>query len=194
MKELEKLIPKRCPGVSPMLVKELVTTMIDEDGVISVEKCGQINIYWCFKNQVIMKLYESICKLRSKIQETRKEIELLKFEINKQVKHEKCPKFSSDGVKYDRNTLLQELDDLKAQIKQRTKEYNKIEGLCWDDDKIKAKQEEISRQIHNLDVITDNIEILICSLAKRCSVDVFTIKTELEIPHEFEEIHNKLRS
>lgn len=32
-----------------MIVKDLVQQMIDEDGVISVEKCGNINIYWCFK-------------------------------------------------------------------------------------------------------------------------------------------------
>lgn len=58
IKELEKSIPKKC-GISPMIVKDLVQQMIDEDGVISVEKCGNINIYWCFKNQTLQKLYDS---------------------------------------------------------------------------------------------------------------------------------------
>lgn len=171
-----------------MLVKELVTTMIDEDGVISVEKCGQINIYWCFKNQVIMKLYETISTTRSKVLAITEEVRQLELEVNRQLEHEKCPKFSTGGVDYDREEVLQDFSHLNARKKQKTNEYNAIKEKRWDNETINAKQLEISSQIHNLDIITDNIDILVDFLAKRCCVDADTIKKELEIPCEFQEI------
>ncbi|KAL3234991.1 Meiotic nuclear division protein 1 [Nakaseomyces bracarensis] len=191
MKELEKLIPKRCPGVSAMTVKEIIIAMIEEDNVISLEKCGQINIYWCFKNQVIMKLYEAVCTLRVKIADIKEEIKALETDINHQNKSEKCPMFSSGGIKYQRDTLLQELDTLKKNITSTMKDFTAVEEMMWDQARICGEQTNLGNQIHNLEVITDNIEILLSYLAKRCGIDISAIKDELDIPREFEEYNFK---
>lgn len=49
IKELEKRLSKEC-GISPMILPDLIKNLLDEN-MISMEKCGASNIYWCFEYQ-----------------------------------------------------------------------------------------------------------------------------------------------
>ena len=49
IKELEKKLQKDC-GISSMIIPDLIKKLTD-DNLISVEKCGSSNIYWCFEYQ-----------------------------------------------------------------------------------------------------------------------------------------------
>lgn len=190
MKELEKLIPKRCAGISPMIVKELVQQMIDEDGLICVEKCGNINVYWCFKNQIKQKIYDD-CKRISKVIETRTvEINEMKDKLNITNETQRCPQLmgTNGEILFSRKEQLQVNNEIVEETKKLQIEYNKISQIRWNKQTIEDKRRMLSMNSGTLEIITDNIEILVGYLCKRFNIEPRQLRKELEIPEEFEEI------
>ncbi|SCU87746.1 LAMI_0D07316g1_1 [Lachancea mirantina] len=187
MKELEKLIPKNCPGVSSMLVKDLVQQMIDEDGIITVEKCGNVNVYWCFESQIQMKLVQERDHLQQKLQDTTENIAATKQKLADDKKGLRSSVFSVQGKQKRRDTVLEELKDLDNKLKQLRANYDKVSQHKWNKDKIAKKTRDLSAAIRNLDTITDNIEIIVAFLCHEFSIDGNDLRTELNIPEEFKE-------
>lgn len=192
MKELEKLIPKHCPGVSSMLVKELVQAMIDEDGLISVEKCGNINIYWCFANQITQRLYDTGIKLEETLRQKTQAALELRQQVEDQLANHRSAEFSSGDPKtptlYRRAQVLQELKDTDSLIRQLDMQYEKVSMTRWDQQKINDKRDALKSKLIKLDALTDNIEILISYLANTYSIPMNDLRRELEVPEEFEDI------
>ncbi|CAI4061939.1 hypothetical protein N7582_002006 [Saccharomyces uvarum] len=186
IKELEKSIPKKC-GISPMIVKDLVQQMIDEDGVISVEKCGNINIYWCFKSQTLQTLYDSSETLKKKIQDTEAEIATCKQELEKTLQLGRRQKFTVGQKTYSREALLEQRKKTLEQIKKNSANLQKIENIRWDAAKIQEKKQMVQLKKAQLEKITDNIEILVDYLYKKFFLQPEQIRKEFEIPEEFKE-------
>lgn len=186
MKELEKLIPKKC-GVSPMLVKDLVQQMIDEDGLICVEKCGNINVYWCFKNQIIQKVYDSCERLKSQIEAKEKETIQLRENTRLACDGDRKELFMSrDGkTELSRQEQLKVNREIEEKIKILQSEYNRLSQTRWDKKKIDGKKKALDHNLRKLEVITDNIDILIDYFRAKYGVEPKSIRQELEIPEDF---------
>lgn len=188
MKELEKLIPKKC-GISSMMVKDLVQQMIDEDGMISVEKCGNINIYWCFKNQITQRIYDNCHKISQGCEETKKSIQDTKEKLLAATTNERSGSFHSpEGQELSRSKELSKHKELEERLKTVQLEYNQISQSRWDHDKIRRKRQEIRDKKDKLEKTTNNVEILLEYLCKRFCLESKQVRKELEIPEEFEEI------
>lgn len=186
MKELEKLIPKKCAGVSPMLVKDLVQQMIDEDGLICVEKCGNINVYWCFKNQIIQKVYDSCERLKGQVENKAKETARLQECVKSTNDTDRSETFNSrDGQTISRQDQLKVNREIEEQIKTLRLEYNRLSQTRWDKNKINEKRKTVDQNLRKLEVITDNIDIIIDYFRLKFGVDPKAIRQELEIPEEF---------
>ncbi|CAD6625251.1 XXYS1_4_G0033860.mRNA.1.CDS.1 [Saccharomyces cerevisiae] len=191
IKELEKSIPKKC-GISPMIVKDLVQQMIDEDGVISVEKCGNINIYWCFKNQTLQKLYDSSELIKKKIQEVKCDIATYKQELDKTLATGRRKKFTIGQKSYSREALLEKRKKIQDEIKKKSNSLQKIESIRWDAAKIQENKQQIRLKKVHLEKTTDNIEILIDYLYKKFFLKPEQIRKEFGIPEEFKEFTESL--
>lgn len=187
MKELEKLIPKKC-GISSMLVKDLVQQMIDEDAIVSVEKCGNINVYWCFKNQITQKIYDNCQRVSQQCNERRAAIEQFKLQLQNALASERSSTFTDEnGQLLDREEQLRKTRHLEERIRNLQAQYNALSRSRWDHDKIRAKRQEIRDKHERLEKTTDNIELLVGYLCKRFVIDSRQIKRELDIPEEFHE-------
>ncbi|AQZ18806.1 MND1 (YGL183C) [Zygosaccharomyces parabailii] len=187
MKELEKVIPKKC-GISSMLVKDLVQQMIDEDGIVSVEKCGNVNVYWCFKNQITQKIYDNCQKVAQQCAENRAAIEQTKQQLQSAQANERSSTFvDTDGHLHTREDELCKTRHLEERIRSLQAQYDTLSRSRWDHDKIRSKRQEIRDKHGRLEKTTDNIELLVECLCKRFLIDSRQIKRELEIPEEFEE-------
>lgn len=190
MKELEKLIPKKCAGVSSMLVKDLVQQMIDEDGLVCVEKCGNINVYWCFKNQITQKVYDSCQRLQAQIVEKEREVSDLKekFKIANDMDRSEEILGDNGTVEYSRQERLKVNHGLEEEIKRLQSEYSKLTQTRWNKEKIAAKLLVIQKESAKLETITDNIELIIEFLCSKYNIDSKSLRKELEIPEEFRKI------
>lgn len=173
-----------------MLVKELVQQMIDEDGVISVEKCGNINVYWCFKNQITMSLYKEIRNLQSCIEKSHKDIQDLKMELQLQKSGPRAETFDRGRETASRVEYLLKNEELDCQIKSLSGSYERLSQNKWDQDKINAKISEISKGVQQLDLVGDNIDILTDYLRKKYMVGMKELRQELGMPDEFKEFED----
>lgn len=190
MKELEKMIPKKCAGVSPMLVKDLVQQMIDEDGLISVEKCGNINVYWCFKNQITQKVYDSCQRLKEQADAKAAETVELKAKLKQTGETDRSESYkSSKGPVSSRAEQLQLNHKIEEEIKGLELQYNKLSQSRWDKEKIAAKRLALTRDLQRLETLTDNIDIVVDFFRGKYGVDPKSIRQELEIPEEFPAIN-----
>lgn len=172
-----------------MMVKDLVQQMIDEDGIVSVEKCGNINIYWCFKNQITQRIYDSGQRVSQQCEEAKYTIISTKSKLDEAVSSERCGYFQGP----DNNTLcrseeLAKHKDYEDRLKNLQLQYNQISQSRWDHDKIRCKRQEIRDGRDKLDKITDNVEVLLEYLCKRFCLEPRQLRKELEVPEEFEEI------
>lgn len=193
MKDLEKLIPKRCSGVSSMLVKELVQQLIDEDGLISVEKCGNVNVYWCFKNQIINKIHSEMMQATDSIKKTKVKLELISDQVKSQQEVDRAPNFTYDGVAYKRNECLKEYEIIVKDQMELEAKYKKVIEKKWDDDTIKERYANIKQKIDYLEKITDNIEVIVSYFVRKHGLRRDEVAAAINMPDEFEDFE-KIRS
>ncbi|AET41672.1 Mnd1p Ecym_8402 [Eremothecium cymbalariae DBVPG len=194
IKDLEKYIPKRCAGVTSMLVKELVQQLIDEDGIISVEKCGNVNVYWCFKNQLMGKMYVEMKQYKAKIDQSQEKIKELQSELDDQKQDKRSATFVHGGKNYKRAKLVKENEELGKQLTQVQTAYKKVAQVKWDDNKIKQHSEYLKRKLEQLDQITDNIELIISFLMRKHGVRRADLAASMDMPEEFEEFEEIRKS
>ncbi|CCE64249.1 hypothetical protein TPHA_0H00390 [Tetrapisispora phaffii CBS 4417] len=187
IKELEKLIPKKCPSISSMVVKELLQAMIDEDGLISVEKCGNINVYWCFKNQINQKIYENCTRLQKDIEEKTIVVSDLELRVASTVKNERAPNFTYDNKKYKRLVELDKLKKLDMQCKTLQNEYDSLMENLWDEQTLVKKIHLLEKKNDDLNILSDNIDSIISYLVNKYLVDANDIRKEYGIQEEYKE-------
>ncbi|AMD21030.1 HEL251Cp [Eremothecium sinecaudum] len=187
MKDLEKIIPKKCAGVSSMLVKDLVQQLIDEQGIISVEKCGNVNVYWCFKNQLVGKIHKEMKAVEASIDDTKAKIKALEADLHIQNKEERCDHFDHQHVRYKRTELLAKNEKLRKELAAIVGNYNTIEQTKWDQTTIEDRLKGLKQKLEQLDKITDNIEVNVSLLMRKYSLQRKEVTTALEIPHDFDD-------
>ncbi|QEU59593.1 Mnd1 [Kluyveromyces lactis] len=190
MKELEKYIPKKC-GISSMLVKELVQKMIDEDGLISVEKCGNINVYWSFKNQMQNKLNSDASNIEKRIEHEKSEIarcqELYQMEIQGQ---------RSDTLKnrrgWKRSAQLSKLKEVQKTIRGLNSKYDELSKNNWTPQRIKQEKHNLFEKASFAVGLADNIDCIAGYISSTYCVQMSDLKVELELPNEFNQFETIL--
>lgn len=187
IKELEKLVPKYCSNISPMIVKDLVQQLLDEDsdGIIFVEKCGISNVYWSFKNQAHNKMIITYNNFETKIDEKKKKIEELKSMIDLQEKGDRNPDFTINKQSFNRLELINKVKELKDNEILLKQELEKNIEKKWTKTTLETKKKELYEQRDTLENLTDNIEIMLEYLARKYSLQSSELRKELEIPEEF---------
>lgn len=145
IKDLEKKIPKEC-GVSAMLVPDLLKKLVD-DNLISLEKCGSSNIFWCFPYQKHHYYRCELEKAQLAIESFKEENEKKRVQLEKmKAVEEKSPERTELIDEY--NKLKEKFNKIEDQRKQSTEcsieEYKNLE----------KEKEEMKMKINKL---TDNI-------------------------------------
>lgn len=151
LKDLEKKISKEC-GISTMIIPDLLKKLQDED-LISVEKCGTSNVYWCFPyskhhsyscdtEKAILSIEgykEEIEKKKKQIGDINKLIDdperegLIKvynelkkriLEIEEEKKHQEVCSIE------EYNKFIKEIEEMKKQINKTTDDIFTIQGYA----------------------------------------------------------------
>lgn len=145
IKDLEKKIPKEC-GISSMLVPDLLKKLHEED-LISVEKCGTSNIYWCFP-------YSKHHLYSCEIEKVALSIEGFKEENKRKMEQiEKMKVLKEDTP--EREGLLEEYSTLKKMVS-AIEEENKRNVECPVSE-YKKFVREIKDMESNINKTTDDI-------------------------------------
>lgn len=168
--------------------------MIDEDGIISVEKCGSTNIYWCFKNQIMSKMILEMDSLRARIQAARSDTLNVKATLQSNATDLRKETFETATGQISRVEKLAELDALERELKSLKSRYDLKSEHTWDQTKIEAKVKMLKVQVEKLNTVTDNIDLIIGYLSRRFMIDKKTLQTELNIPEEFMEFSDLPRT
>ncbi|CDO93314.1 unnamed protein product [Kluyveromyces dobzhanskii CBS 2104] len=190
MKELEKYIPKKC-GISSMLVKELVQKMIDEDGTINVEKCGNINMYWSFKNQMQNTLNNDASKLEERIENEKREI----FKCQEiHLKEIEGPRSEAmiNRKGWKRSVQLAELKEAQKTLRELNSTYQDLSKNTWTPQRIKEEKSSLLESIKIVLGLEENIECICAYISSTYSVPMSDLKAELELPNEFEQFETVL--
>ncbi|KAM0681811.1 Meiotic nuclear division protein 1 [Glugoides intestinalis] len=106
IKDLEKKIPKEC-GISGMLVPDLIKRLCDEN-MLSMEKCGASNLYWCFPYQKHHALSCDVEKMALAIESFKEEKE------KKTAQLEKLKEMKENNP--ERDALIAEYKKLKKKV------------------------------------------------------------------------------
>ena len=145
IKDLEKKLQKEC-AVSSMLVPDLIKKLLD-DNLISVEKCGISNVFWCFK-------YQQHHFLQCESEKALLAIENFKEENYKKRTHlEQVQQVEKSSL--EREDLLKQYNELKGKMN-KIEEIKKQSGECSAGDyKMLLKEKE--EMVKKVNKITDDI-------------------------------------
>lgn len=159
IKELEKRLPKEC-GISAMLVTDLIKKMCDED-IISMEKCGSMNFYWCFPMQ---KQHAAACeieKLSAAIEEYKVENSKKKAQL------EKMQELKKDTP--ERRAISEKYEMLKKKMEEIEREKKQIEECPIDE--YRKFVDDIGEMSKIINKTTDDIFSLQSYVCKKFCMD-----------------------
>ena len=174
LKELEKDVPKK-KGINSMQVKDVLQELCDCD-MISFDKIGSGNFYWCFPSEALNRRKVQEAKITAEIQAQEEELANLEKEIRElEPGREPSP---------ERDQLDQEIGEFQRQIDEIHKEAAKYKQ--WDPETLKKLQHHSEIALIAANRWTDNI----CSLRSYCEKQFGKPKKEVnqifDIPEDFD--------
>ncbi|KAL0207515.1 hypothetical protein P9112_012143 [Eukaryota sp. TZLM1-RC] len=164
LKELEKLIPKKC-GVTQQTVKEVVQTLVD-DRLISTDKIGAGNFFWAFLSQAKLSRAAVIDKLQSQLSDLESQSDRLISNREQLLQTRQAPNRPEQLQLY--YSLKKQRSDLQSQLDRYS---------AFDPEVIKEIEEETAVCVSSANRWTDNLY----TVRKHC-VDTFNIP-----PAQFDE-------
>lgn len=174
LKDLERDCPKK-KGITAMSVKEVLQELCDND-LVSFEKIGSGNFYWCFPSEAFNKRKVRENKLNASIAEVQQEIMQLQSEIQQlEPGREPCE---------ERTKLDSEIETFSQQLAQIRKECSKYEQ--FDPAQIKKTQEQIVTAKDAANRWTDNIFQLRSWAVKTCNIDPKAFNEAFQISEDFD--------
>lgn len=174
IKELEKRLSKEC-GISSMIIPDLIKNLVDEN-MISMEKCGASNVYWCFENQ---KHHFYACETEKALLaiESYKEENKKKKKVLEEIRVNKKPSAEKDELLKTYNELLKTVNLIKERKKQ-SKECSYSE--------FKKMKKEIEEMKKTINLQTDNIFTLQGYVNKKYGMDKKDFASSFGIPADFD--------
>ncbi|EAY18678.1 Mnd1 family protein [Trichomonas vaginalis G3] len=174
LKDLERDCPKK-KGITAMSVKEVLQELCDND-LVSFEKIGSGNFYWCFPSEAFNKRKVRENKLNASISEVEQEIQQLQKEIQElEPGREPCE---------ERTKLDSEISTFSQQLSEIQKECSKYEQ--FDPAQIKKTQEQIQLAKDAANRWTDNIFVLKSWATKTYNIEGKAFNDSFQIPEDFD--------
>ena len=174
LKDLEKECPKK-KGINAMSVKEILQELCDND-LVSFEKIGSGNFYWCFPSEAYNRRKVLENKLNQQISDLQKEIDNLESEIAEL----EPGREDSD----ERTQLDSEISDFSKQISLIKSESSKYEKL--NPEGIKKTQEQTKVALEAANRWTDNIFTIRSYCTKTLNIASSQFDQQFEIPEDFD--------
>lgn len=174
LKELEKECPRK-KGITSMSVKEVLQELCDND-LVSFEKIGSGNFYWCFPSEACNRRKVLEQKLLGKISELESEIDKLTNEITE------LEPGREDSE--ERNQLDNEISEISRKLEDVRTEAGKYEKL--NPQGLKAMKEDTKVALEAANRWTDNIFQLRSYITKQFNVDRKDFDEHFNIPEEFD--------
>lgn len=145
LKELEKECPKKI-GVQSMVVKEILQELVDCD-LVSGDKIGSGNFYWCFQSEAYNKRQVEFDKLT-------KQIEDLESEITKNEKEISELSIGRD-ITDERTIIEDEVKKIENQLAEIQKDIDKYK--IFSPEHLKMLKRQVFVAIESVNRWTDNI-------------------------------------
>lgn len=154
IKDLEKKITKEC-GISGMILPDLLKRLQD-DNLISVEKCGASNVYWRFKYQMHHMYTCETEKAALTAEGFREEND------KKRKQAEKLQAMRQEGS--ESTVLLDEYTRLKSRVDE-IEEENKRNAECSVEEynRLKKEGENMKKRTNQLTDAIFNLQSYVCS-------------------------------
>lgn len=180
----QKDFEKKCPIKAPsQVLKEMLdSVMCDYPFLLDLCKCGIINVYYIYPNETKRHIIRECSNLEAKIVKTEEEILCMKKSLEMAQRERKQFKGKNE-LMVEHSKLIKDKNGLGSQILKLEKGK-----LYWDSDKKKFEKDNIINLRKNLEIITENIDILLNFLSKKYNIDEQVLKKELEIPLEFKDV------
>ncbi|XP_076686468.1 meiotic nuclear division protein 1 homolog [Andrena cerasifolii] len=176
LKELEKVAPKE-KGIVVQSVKDVLQALVD-DGLVRTEKIGTSVYFWTFPGENITAIEQRIAEASKKIVEAEFKLQKLKDICVK----EKVGKENTE----ERQTLLQELEELKAEEDQLTKQIAKFSDV----DPVVVAQLAEKAQKHKdaTNLWTDNIFAIQSWCKNKFDISKECLNKQFHIPDDLDYI------
>ena len=174
LKDLEKELPKK-KGISAMTVKDILQEACEND-LVSFEKIGSGNYYWCFPSEALNRRKVVEQKYMEKIDALEKEIQELEKEIGEL---EPGREDSSERTQLD-----EEIEDFSRKISEVKRESAKYEKLNPDGIRKQKEQTIVAKDAANR--WTDNIFTIRSWVVKNFCMESSTFNQQFEIPDDFD--------
>lgn len=178
-KDFEKRFGTKQPS---SMVRDNLNELVNEN-LIEINKCGNVNIFYYYRNQKVLQLQEENNKLDVKltvitIENNRMELEVAQLESERK---------SFKG----KENKLRQLKSLQQEYEQLLKELDKLRDESISRDDVVNKMNAINDLTKKLQVIAENIEILISYFHTKYQVENADLRKEFLIPQEFHDIDLK---
>lgn len=167
LKEIESKASKHCK-IPPIQLKELVLTLVEE-GLVEQDRCGTTNLYWSFPYSQHKKQQDTYNRLKKTI---------TSLEIEKDALVCRCKDETSvRNQDHERTNKIQFCDQLLQRI-----------GSLQSQLQLIKESESVGDLVSSLDFFNDSIDDIICYLSRQTGITITALKTEFELPLEFEKI------
>ena len=173
LKDLEKECPKR--GVIQQSVKEILQELVDND-LVSFDKIGSSNFYWCFPSEAYNRRMVSQSKLDASIADLEAEIGALEQEIAELKQgREESP---------ERDALDEEIEGLEKRLAAANAESSKYGAL--NPAAIREAERQAAVALDSANRWTDNIYTLKSWCVKKFNLPSSTFDKQFGIDESFD--------
>ncbi|RUS89770.1 hypothetical protein EGW08_002473 [Elysia chlorotica] len=176
LKDLEKLCPKE-KGITPMSVKEVVTSLVD-DGVVDSDKIGTSIYFWAYPSKASQNRKRKIDELESKLADLEKKKKMVSEALVK----------AKDGKEEteERREVLAKLE--KGQAKKASVEAELEKYRECDPEVLQEVKKQMGQAKEAANRWTDNIFATKSWIKSKFSFEESVIDKQFEIPPDFDYI------
>lgn len=176
LKDLEKLCPKE-KGITPMSVKEVVTSLVD-DGIVDSDKIGTSIYFWAFPSKASQNRKRKIGELEIKLAELEKK----RKGVSEALSKAKEGKEESE----EREEVMEELEKRKGEKGRIEAELEKYKEC--DPEVLEAVKEQTKQAKEAANRWTDNIFSTKSWIKSKFSFEESVIDKQFGIPSDFDYI------
>ncbi|GMM33049.1 Mnd1 protein [Saccharomycopsis crataegensis] len=180
IKEIETTAAKKT-GISSMQIKDVLQQLLDED-LVKFDKCGSMNLYWCFqydstKNMIVKhrRLLENIREAEDDKRQIVSAINVARKEREENISNDK------DGANnITRISLQREIKELKQEHQELLSRVRELQ--LNDPARIEQMQSSLIKTQLESERYTDNVDSLVGYLARENGINSSDLRRELGIP------------
>lgn len=183
IKEIESIASKKT-GISSMQIKDILQLLIDDD-LIKYDKCGSMNLYWCFQYELTKGLIVNYSKY-SQLMDTAVSEKQKLLDVINQAKASRTDQVEGSSSKQTRKQLLEEIAALNSTKQQLAMVISSLKQN--DPARLEEMDGELQRYKEQAELYADNVEAMVGYLARQHGLPSGQLKQELGIPEYYEDL------